>query len=79
MTNFYVIIKNQSEYLTVEVPSLCADKCWVFKPNHTPNFDSSAWYIKGSPNLKAKVVYPEQFAHLTLFEYMQTYHPEHLI
>lgn len=81
--NTYVIIDRDSlheyTFLTVKTPELYSDSSWRATPNHTPKFDETSWYIKGSSHLKDKILYPEQFAHLTLLEYMQTYHPEHLI
>lgn len=81
--NPYVVIDrdsfNECAFLTVKVPELYSDASWRATPNHTPKFDKTNWYIKGSSHLEDRVVYPEQFAHLTLLEYMQTYHSEHLI
>lgn len=82
--NPYVVIKKRHSYdkycfLTVKVPELYSDKCWKVTPNYKPKFDKSDWYVKEFSYFSKKVFYPEQFAHLTLLEYMQTYHPEHLI
>lgn len=81
--NPYVVIKRHSYdkycFLTVKVPELYSDASWRATPNHTPKFDNTNWYIKGSSHIKDRVIYPEQFVHLTLLEYMQTFYPEHLI
>lgn len=81
MIDPYVIIKNQSEYLTVELPSLRADKYWEYEPNHTPNWDGDNSYLLeiNTRHLIHQIVYPKNFKYENLLIYLQTEQPELLI
>ena len=81
MTDPYIIIRDQNEYLTVQLPSLYVDKYWEFKPNHTPDWDNDNCHLleMSTNHLTYSIVYPDNFKYPNLLTYLQAEQPELLV